>query len=825
MDVKGYRCRMRVALGLGFVGLNLAVVLDAKPDAKTGFTVWFDAPAKHFTESIPLGNGRLGAMVFGGVNSERIVLNESSLWSGSPQDADRIGAAKVLPEIRRLLLEGKNAEAEQLVNAHFTCQGAGSNRGRGANVPYGSYQVLGNLWLTFPQQDTVLAVRDYRRSLDLSEAVASVRFFRNGIHYTREAFVSAPDQVLVLRLSADKPGQIAFDARLDRPECYKTIPDGADGLLMTGELTDGKGGSGMQYAVRLRVVHGGGTLAVRDNRLQLRSADEATLFVTAATDYRGFAGRNTDNPLAASAEDLIKAAGKSVPKLRAAHVADYQRYFNRVNLRLGPEHADVSERPTPVRIQAVGDGNLDPSLAELYFNFGRYLLISSSRPGGLPANLQGIWAEEIQAPWNADWHLNINIQMNYWPAEVCNLSDLHRPLFALVASLQEPGARTAGKYYGASGWVAHVITNAWGFTSPGESASWGATTTGSAWLCQHLWDHYLFTGNREFLAWAYPILKGSAQFYTDMLIEEPTHRWLVTAPSNSPENAYQLPDGRRASLCLGAAMDMQVLRYLFGACVEASQILGIDGDFRNELAAKRARLAPTRISTDGRIMEWLEGYSETDPKHRHVSHLWGLYPGMEIRPTVTPELAEASRKTLNVRGDGGTGWSIAYKLALWARLGDGNRACTLLRSQLKPAAINNRITTTGGGTYPNLFDAHPPFQIDGNFGATAGIAEMLLQSQAPPAGWSQPDAGQPGEIHLLPALPDDWAEGEVKGFRARGGFEVDVAWKAGRLVAAKILSNLGGACRIRYGNRKTEIATIRGQTIRLDGDLKFDKSP
>ena len=569
------RClAVALVLWLGPEGVGLA----GDPDT----TVWFDTPAQSFAESCPLGNGRLGAMVFGGVHEERVVLNESSLWSGSQQDADREDAAQALPEIRRLLLEGRNAEAEELVNAHFTCKGAGSGQGRGAKVPFGCYQVLGNLRLAFPGI-TPPSVTHYRRELDLTQAVARIQFTHDGITFTREAFVSAPHEAIVLRLTADRPGAIRFDASLDRPECFETVAERNGGLLMTGQLENGVDGKGVKYAVRLRVLHQGGDVVAQGHTLQVRNADAALLLLTAATDYRGFAGRQSDDPLAASADDMQRAAAVDFTAIRDAHVADYQQYYRRVSLQLGSTPADIADPPTPARIRAIAQGVKDPSLAVLYFNFGRYLLISSSRPGGLPANLQGIWAEEIDTPWNADWHLDVNIQMNYWPAEVCNLSDLTQPMFALIHSLQEPGARTAQRYYGARGWVAHVITNAWGFTSPGEHAAWGATTSGSAWLCQHLWDHWLFTRDREFLAWAYPLMKGSARFYADLLIEEPQHRWLVTAPANSPENAFRLPDGRIAHVCLGPAVDMQLLRYLFGACIEASEILGIDEDFRAEL--------------------------------------------------------------------------------------------------------------------------------------------------------------------------------------------------------------------------------------------------
>jgi alpha-L-fucosidase 2 len=436
-------------------------------------------------------------------------------------------------------------------------------------------------------------------------------------------------------------------------------------------------------------------------------------------------------------------------------------------------------------------------------------LISSSRPGGLPPNLQGIWAEEIHTPWTGDWHLDVNVEMNYWPAEVCNLSDLTGPLFALIASLQEPGAKTAKDYYNAQGWVAHVITNPWGFTSPGESASWGASTCGSAWLCQHLWDHWLFTRDTIFLAWAYPILKGSAQFFSDLLIEEPSHHWLVVAPANSPENHFGMTNGQQAAICLGPTMSQQLTRYLFAACIESSKILGTDENFRNELIAKRARLAPTQISSDGRIMEWLQEYKEPEIHHRHVSHLWGLYPGDGISSELTPDFAAAARKSLIVRGDDGVGWSLAYKAALWARLDDGDRAWSLVQKALAPASGMEMRYDGGGGVYPNLFDACPPFQIDANFGVPAAIAEMLLQSLE-------------GKIHLLPALPDDWKNGKVTGLRARGGFQVDMIWQNGKLIKAAIHSDLGEPCSVSYGGKTIDFNIKKGKSVTLNGNLDLN---
>ena len=632
----------------------------------------------------------------------------------------------------------------------------------------------------------------YRRSLDLREARASVAYEKDGVRYERSHFISALDQVFVTALTASRPGALTFSVGLDRPERFQTSSPAPRELLMSGSVEDGKGGTGLAYAARLRVFPVGGTVTLNasGDRLAVVGADRVLILLSAATNFRGFAGRQTADPLEATAADLDRAQAKGFPKLLSDHLSDHADLYGRASISLGSpaQAAAAAALPTDRRLHAYAAGADDPALPALYFNYGRHLLLGSSRPGGLPSNLQGLWSQDIQTPWNGDYHLNINVQMNYWPALISGLAETQDPLDALIASLVEPGTRTAQTYYGTRGWVAHMMTNLWGFTAPGENASWGSTAMGSGWLVQHLWNRYDYTRDRAYLARVYPILKRAAEFYLDNIIAEPTHGWLVTGPSNSPENPFVNARGERSHVCMGPTIDMQQLRELFGNVARAAEVLGLDPALRAELLAKRARLAPNQIGADGRLQEWLEPYQEPEPHHRHVSLLFGLHPYHEITLEGTPALAAAARRTLDERGDDGTGWSLAWKINFWARLGDGDRALKLLHRLLMPVDGNVAMAVDGygAGSSINLMCFHPPFQIDGNFGGAAGVAELLLQSH--------PESDAPGAeplLRLLPALPSAWPEGEVRGLHTRGGYVVDFKWKDGRVTTHRITDPSG----------------------------------
>jgi len=753
--------------------------------------LWYDQPAKMWEGTLPLGNGRLGMTPDGGVQKEKIVLNDITLWSGSPQDANNYEAHKSLPEIRRLILEGKNDEAQDLVNQHFICRGPGSG-----GAQWGKFQTLGDLDITYlypgnPTGTAATGLQFYRRELSLDYAVATTKFKYNGVNYSRTYFTSFDDDVAIIRMTADRPGAISCQISMGRAERYAIRTQGNE-LQFYGQLDNGTDGKGMEYLARIQVKATGGTVIAGSNSLQVKGADELILFVSAGTSFQGKDYKTE------TAKLLTTALNKPYAQQEARHITRFSKLFKRVSLDLG--QGKSGHLPTDQRLDLFyNNAQDDPALPALFYQFGRYLSISSTRLGKLPPNLQGLWAKEINTPWNGDYHLDVNVQMNHWPVEVSNLSELNLPLADLVSRLVKPGERTAKAYYNANGWIAHVITNVWGFTEPGESASWGVANAGSGWLCNNLWDHYAFTLDKNYLKNIYPVLKGSAQFYNDALIKDPKTGWWVTSPSVSPENSFYLPNGRTANVSMGPTIDNQIVRDLFNNVITASKTLGIDPEFRKILEEKLKLVPPPGvISPSGRIQEWLEDYKETDPQHRHISHLWGLYPASLITPTTTPELAAAARKTLEVRGDDGPSWTIAYKLLFWARLQDGNRAFKLLREILKPTSRTDINYGAGGGVYPNMLSAGPPFQIDGNFGAAAGIAEMLLQSHD-------------GFIDLLPAVPDSWKiQGSVKGLKARGNYTVSFSWKAGKVTSYTITGPQAGKVKVKVNGQLLTVAVKQG---------------
>ena len=766
--------------------------------SKSNMSYHFDKPATIWEETLPLGNGRIGIMPDGGIEKENYLLNEISMWSGSKQNTDNPDAYRSLKTIRELLFEGRNDEAQQLMYDTFVCRGEGSGRGHGYEKPYGSYQLLGNLELLFNYDNEKNAeVQNYRRELNLDEAIATVSYRKGETTYTREAFTSFSSDIAVIRLRADKSQSLQFQIGMNRPERYQVVRDSLD-LLMSGRLYEGdvyygrsreedsrpewkifKEGKGIQYGARIRVLlpDNGKIIAANDCMLQVKDATEAILLIGMATDYWG---DSVDNQL----DSLLSAAEiKSYDELKNEHLTAYQKLYDRVNVDFG--HITSKEQlPIDERLKVFQQDKNDPSLMALYFQFGRYLLISSTRPGALPPNLQGLWCKTIDTPWNGDYHLNINLQMNLWPAEVANLSELHLPFIEWTKEQVASGQRTARVFYNARGWVTHILGNVWEFTAPGEHPSWGSTNTSAAWLCAHLYNHYLYTQDKTYLNEVYPVLKEAALFFVDMLVEDPRSGYLVTAPTTSPENTYILPNGSHVNVCAGSTMDNQILRELFSNTIQAAEILGLDEDFSTTLSEKRTRLMPTTIGPDGRIMEWLEAFKEADPHHRHVSHLYGLYPANEISVEHTPDLAAAARKTLEARGDESTGWSMAWKVNFWARLHDGEHAYKLLTDLLKPSIRNDMNMSDGGGTYPNLFCAHPPFQIDGNFGGSAGIAEMLIQSQN-------------NCIEVLPALPAAWQTGSFKGLCVQGGAQISAEWEEMKIQTIVLNATINGTFRIK----------------------------
>ena len=761
----------RIAL---LIALFLLLMGCQRQPKNTALNLVSEHPAQIWEECFPLGNGHLGMMPDGGVEKESIVLNDITLWSGAPSDDSNPLALASLPEIQRLLKEGRNDEAQNLMYETFVCGGEGSGHGQGAQVPFGCFQTLGQMTIEFQYPDNK-PITNYQRTLCLNEAIHKVSFEKGGQHYEREAFISRIDDVAVIKIKATESVEastknndgmstgsmtcVPFTINLSRPEKAEIFKD-ADGVVMYGQLDSHiEGVEGMRYYAKAQSV-------IENN--------ETVIYFCAATDFI------CDNPENYVNEHLKKAIEKGFDGVKNDHLKAYQALFERVALQIGEQNENQDfTLDEHWRDFLVND---DPWLPMCYFQFGRYLLINSTREDLLPPNLQGLWANTIQTPWNGDYHLNINVEMNHWPCEVGNLSELHLPLIRFAEGLMPSGNKTARDFYGARGWTAHVVCNPWGFTAPGEHPSWGATNTGGAWLALHAWQHFEFTQDTSFLQETYPLMKEAARFFLDAMIEEPEHGWLVTAPTTSPENAFWLNDSTAVSVCMGSTMDVQIVSELYDAVVQSAGILGVDKAFSDSLKTAKSHFPPMQVSEEGYLQEWLKDYKEVEPQHRHVSHLFGLYPGTMLTKTKTPLLMDACRETLRRRGNEGTGWSRAWKICFWARLGDGDHAYRLLKNLLQPA-----IDSEGrhhAGTYPNLFCAHPPFQIDGNLGGTAGIAEMLIQSHD-------------GCIELLPALPSTWQNGSFRGLCVRGGAVVDCTWRKGKVTQLSITSRCGGNYKIK----------------------------
>lgn len=749
--------------------------------------LWYDEPASVWVEALPVGNGRMGAMIFGSPAREHLQLNEETIWSGGPWTGEHRDVSVAIDSIRTFVFNGQYRRAQELADREVYHK---SSHGM-------AYQPLGDLYIDFPGHEDF---SDYNRELDISRAVSTTSYSVGNVRYVRETFASLADDAIIMHVSASGKKNLDFIVSMTSPQRSEvTVEDGE--IILRGVSGDMEGVEGkVRFTSRVRVVTEGGDFMCEGSSLRVSGADEAYIYITAATSFVDWTDVSAD-PDSGSSEYMSSVISKNYADLRSAHVEAYRKLFDRVTLDLGVTEA--ASAPTDERLRDFASVN-DPQLVELYFQFGRYLLISSSQPGGQPANLQGIWNDSMYPPWDSKYTTNINTQMNYWPAEVTNLSELHEPLLTMIREVAQSGARTASEMYGCRGWVLHHNTDIWRITYPVDAAAYGMWPTGGAWMCRHLWEHYLYTADKDFLAESYPLMKGAALFLLDYMVPEPEHGWLVTVPSISPENEF-MNDGGAVRVCAGPTMDVQMISELFSNVISASGILGMDDKaFTDSLSVALARLPPMQIGRHGQLQEWLHDWDRPDDHHRHVSHLYGLFPGCQISRDRTPELFEAARRSLDFRGDPATGWSMGWKVCLWARLLDGNRAYKLITDQLTPTMSTDVYGR--GGTYPNLLDAHPPFQIDGNLGCTAGIAEMLLQSHD-------------GILNLLPALPDMWKDGHVTGLVARGGFMVDIRWKSGKVVELNVLSRNGGRMAIRCNDSIYMVETEPGEQYSLS-DIK-----